>query len=789
MKKHRIIIGVFAMLIALFWGGFAPNARSSDESMITTGLSDALYGIPYMDNFSPRDPVALDTLPRGPNGGYLLGSGGYYGTLLSYCLNAGAYAPYEGDGYVYAPLKGPRADVIRKILRRSALHPEVPQEEIQTIIWSIEDGVPVAELPPERLCFLIRLLNEEEIAGIDNSTIDYALLERDCASIAEEAAPPPAPMTAEEAMREYRDNEYLSEEYRRQYEEMLESNVEKGLIPREVLEMYRLSMEYQELAGEGSVLEEEKLRELEAKADELTESARRMEEQYRDMLTSFTAQYEEIERAAVFFGRPPEDKDSRRISDRRWSYHPDGYYIRFDPEGYSETDVEIYVPGRLDVTRDERGRITSVRNGAGSGVMITYDDSREPFSAPGDPGLVGYPMASVVFDYAYPRKPGEQLHLTWETSAWTFAGVPKKKGSLKSDPSGFPGAKERYERLVEFRSDMDQLDEQFSPVGSLDGVMSLASLAEALGDAYGDLPVETFVEALGVPREDAVSLGHHGFLFVPVFIDGLEGWDRFPAIDMVMQQLFYEIAVREGAVTAGEPERTHASLVTDVLLVAAGDPKKASGPGTIEFDPSGIVAVPGNSNEQRLGMSVPPPAVAPTPPKPADNEKKCKRIKILKDKIEQLKKIRELYGEVGKTAKDWNELEKKVNEAFKKWLKERYPGQYPAGTDPKTKTYGGADPCKGEITGIVDLCEAPYNYPFPVCYYMTASSLEHEKTHLKDADNNPAERDTFCSNDSSLAKKQVDIAVKWEQHAYDVQIKYLEEILEDLESQLDEPCK
>ncbi|MBN2223382.1 MAG: CHASE2 domain-containing protein [Deltaproteobacteria bacterium] len=33
------------------------------------------------------------------------------------------------------------------------------------------------------------------------------------------------------------------------------------------------------------------------------------------------------------------------------------------------------------------------------------------------------------------------------------------------------------------------------------------------------------------------------------------------------------------------------------------------------------------------------------------------------------------------------------------------------------------------------------------------------------------------------------LAVKWEQHAYDVQKKYLEELVEDIEKRLDEPCK
>jgi hypothetical protein len=195
MKQRRLVVGVLVMLTALFWSGFAPKARSTDEAPITTGLSDAVYGVPFIDDFSPKHYVALDTAPRGSNGGYLLRPGIYSGTILSYCLNSGAYAPYRGDGYLYAPLKGSKAEVVRKILKRSVLHPEIPQNEIQTILWSIEDGVPIAEFPRNRQCYLTELLGEEELRSIDASSIDYELLKTECVAVTE-ASPPPQNMTA-----------------------------------------------------------------------------------------------------------------------------------------------------------------------------------------------------------------------------------------------------------------------------------------------------------------------------------------------------------------------------------------------------------------------------------------------------------------------------------------------------------------------------------------------------------------------------------------------------------------
>src|SRR5512136_191801 len=126
MKPRRLVAGVFVLLAALFWSGLSPEARSTAESPITTGLSDALYGIPFIDDFNPKHYVALDTAPRSSDGEYVLGPGMYSGIILSYCLNSGAYAPYKGDGYLYAPLKGSKAEVVRKILKRSVRRTTTP---------------------------------------------------------------------------------------------------------------------------------------------------------------------------------------------------------------------------------------------------------------------------------------------------------------------------------------------------------------------------------------------------------------------------------------------------------------------------------------------------------------------------------------------------------------------------------------------------------------------------------------------------------------------------------------
>lgn len=68
------------------------------------------------------------------------------------------------------------------------------------------------------------------------------------------------------------------------------------------------------------------------------------ENKLRQMLTSTNATFEEMERVAVLAGVAPVGEGSQDIPSGRWSLHPDGYYVRYIPQGYSYTVVQIWVP-------------------------------------------------------------------------------------------------------------------------------------------------------------------------------------------------------------------------------------------------------------------------------------------------------------------------------------------------------------------------------------------------------------------------------------------------------------
>ena len=68
------------------------------------------------------------------------------------------------------------------------------------------------------------------------------------------------------------------------------------------------------------------------------------ENKLRQTFTNPTAAFDEFERIAVLTGHVEPGPGSREVPKGRWSLHPDGYYVRYLPSGYSRTRLELFVP-------------------------------------------------------------------------------------------------------------------------------------------------------------------------------------------------------------------------------------------------------------------------------------------------------------------------------------------------------------------------------------------------------------------------------------------------------------
>lgn len=235
------------------------------KAPITTSLSDAKWGDASKDGFTPRETArSLMTLQRTPNGGFVIQPGYYTLQSQSYCLKAGTHGPGGGDGYLYAPPKGPAEDAVMTVVRNSVNHPEIEQQDIQVLLWAIIARAKFEDLQPQMKATASRLLTPRQLASLNRSALD--VLSGNALTDALGGVPEPLRQIAQ------------------------------------------------------------------------------AEAQLRHMMTTPGASFAEMERVAVLSGAAPLGEGSKDVPSGRWSSHPDGYFIRYLPSGYSSTRVEIWVP-------------------------------------------------------------------------------------------------------------------------------------------------------------------------------------------------------------------------------------------------------------------------------------------------------------------------------------------------------------------------------------------------------------------------------------------------------------
>lgn len=256
------------------------DAIFGKEPPITTSIDDAKDAAPSLDGFEPAWYSPLAEMPRGEDGSFLLTPGTYVTVSRSFCLRAGTYGPQNGEGYLHAAWTGPKAQLIRTIITRSAEHPDVPQDHVQSLIWAILTRTDIDVVYQETKVAAARLLTPSELLelkGYGLRTVPDAIRNRALQSV-------PAPA-------------------------------------REILEA---------------------------------------EHEMRRLLGSGVSTYADLERVAVRTGAIPEGDSEFIVPKGRWTYHPGGFFIRYEPRAYRFMRIDVYYPPNVEIRRDASGRIISI---------------------------------------------------------------------------------------------------------------------------------------------------------------------------------------------------------------------------------------------------------------------------------------------------------------------------------------------------------------------------------------------------------------------------------------------
>jgi hypothetical protein len=248
-------------------GGLNLSSLTQGRAPITTNIADAKWALPDRDGYTPPGGVRrLTSLQRGANGSFVLQAGYYEFNAQSYCFHAGTHGPGGGDGYLYAPTLGAAAEMITTIRQNSFIQSDIPQRDVQSLIWAIIARAKLDTLSPELAAVASRLLTPAQ----------YATLNRSALSVV-------GPMVMDRLLEQ---------------------------------------------------------------APPALRQALQAEAQMRSMFSTAGTSFASLERVAVLTGNAPLGAGSIGVPSGRWSAHPDGYWIRFIPSGYSRTLVQLFVEAR-----------------------------------------------------------------------------------------------------------------------------------------------------------------------------------------------------------------------------------------------------------------------------------------------------------------------------------------------------------------------------------------------------------------------------------------------------------
>lgn len=167
-------------------GGFGKKLLDKATSVSLTSflktpdpISTSFKDVDHSNALGPDDininvslQRSIGVLARTPNNGFVLQEGFYYYQAQSYCLKAGTQGPSKGYGYMYAPTKGPADDAVMSIARRAVNHPEVPQRDIQVLLWAIIAHAKFEDLQAQVKATAAKLLTPRQLAQLNRSALD-----------------------------------------------------------------------------------------------------------------------------------------------------------------------------------------------------------------------------------------------------------------------------------------------------------------------------------------------------------------------------------------------------------------------------------------------------------------------------------------------------------------------------------------------------------------------------------------------------------------------------------------
>jgi hypothetical protein len=193
MKSYKhillnvIVFFVFCTAAHAQFGGLGKAILSKGSEMVAGGGLNKLLKQPQAITTSFNDvdktgskppsfmegqqPQPLNLLPKAPTGGFKLKAGFFEMTNKSYCLHAGTRGPSRGDGYMLAPVLGPKKDVVILILKNAEKHANVKQHDIQVLLWAIIARTRFSDMGTDIKLTATTLLSPQELLMLEGGAL------------------------------------------------------------------------------------------------------------------------------------------------------------------------------------------------------------------------------------------------------------------------------------------------------------------------------------------------------------------------------------------------------------------------------------------------------------------------------------------------------------------------------------------------------------------------------------------------------------------------------------------
>jgi len=145
-------------------------AQPDAKTAITTGFSDTIHADTLPANIEPKAFKPLSQLDRTDDGAFILKPGIYEAYVQSYTLEPGDVNATKAGGYYPAPIKGAKAKIVASLLKQIELHPDVPQNDVQFLLFAIVQGVDLEKMPPNVQQTAVRVLPKDIVAQMQAAT-------------------------------------------------------------------------------------------------------------------------------------------------------------------------------------------------------------------------------------------------------------------------------------------------------------------------------------------------------------------------------------------------------------------------------------------------------------------------------------------------------------------------------------------------------------------------------------------------------------------------------------------